>query len=144
MGWAKCEDIACFFDNFPGELMQFKDRFADIYIEPNNDEEAQAAIDSAMALMQEVDLLNWFNGSSCRFEYLTPLFFELFDLFLESEGSMYWHWPNAWNPECTNVWADSRFRDYVDELRLEEYWRHVGEWPAACRPEGDSYVCGQP
>lgn len=142
VGWARCEDIACFFDNFPGELMQFKERFADIYIEPANEAEAQAAIDAAMALVREVDLVNWFNGSACRFDYLTPLFFDLADYARESQGKVYWFWPNTWNPECGNVWADPRFRDYVEELELAEYWRHVGEWPAACRPEGDSYVCG--
>lgn len=141
---AKCEDIACFHDNFPGNLMQFRDRFADIYIEPDSEEEAQAAIDAAMAMVREVDLVNWFNGSSCRFEYMTPLFFELFDYFLENEDRMFWHWPNAWSPECGNVWSDPRFRDYVEELDLPEYWQHVGAWPAACRPEGDSYVCGTP
>lgn len=143
VSWSKCEEFTCLLDNLPRNLAPLRDRFADIYIEPAGQDEARAAIDAAMTLVREIDLvMNWLNSSSCRFEYLTPLFFELFDYFLESEDEVYWHWPNAWNPECGAVWSDPRFRDYVEKLGLPEYWRHVGQWPAACRPEGDSYACG--
>jgi TolB-like protein len=125
---------------------EWEDFFRRLYTAPENEEEADAIIEMAMSSVRETRgmMINWLNGQSCDFEHLTPLFFELTDYVAESEGRVYWHMPNTWNPECTNVWADPRFRDFVDELQLAEYWRHVGVWPAACRPEGEAYVCGQP
>lgn len=144
-------DIDCVFAGvkhaFQGmPVDDFEDFFRRLYTAPENEEDADAIIEMAMSSVRETQgmMLNWLNGSSCNYEHLTPLFFELFDYFLENEGTSYWHWPNAWNPECTNVWSDPRFRDFVDELELAEYWQHVGEWPPACRPDGDSYVCGGP
>ncbi len=144
-------DIDCIFAGVKHALQgmpvdDFEVFFRRLYTAPDNEEEAGAIIEMAMASVRETQgmMLNWLNGSSCNYEHLTPLFFELFDYFLENEGRSYWHWPNAWNPECTNVWSDPRFRNYVDELELAEYWHHVGEWPTACRPDGDSYVCGGP
>jgi TolB-like protein len=142
--WHACEDSACLLERLPADMAQLRPRFEQIYITPASDEEARAAIDSAMALVTEIDLVNWFNGSSCNFEYLTPLFFELFDYFLDNTQRVYWHWPNAFNPECGNVWADPKFTDYVDELGLDEYWREIDAWPQACRPDGDSFTCGPP
>jgi TolB-like protein len=141
--WSRCEDVACLLDNLPGEMVQLRDRLADIYIEPASEAEAQMAIDAAMALTREIDLVNWFSGSACRLEYLTPLFFDVFDYYFENQDEIYWHWPNVWNPECGNVWADPRFKNIVEKFGFVEYWREVG-WPKACRPEGDAYTCGAP
>ena len=124
-------------------MVQLRDRLADIYIEPASEAEAQMAIDAAMALTREIDLVNWFSGSACRLEYLTPLFFDVFDYYFENQDEIYWHWPNVWNPECGNVWADPRFKNIVEKFGFVEYWREVG-WPKACRPEGDAYTCGAP
>jgi TolB-like protein len=142
--WHACDDVACLLERLPPDLEHFRPMFEQIYITPTSDEEARAAIDAAMALVREVDLVNWFNGSSCQFDYLTPLFFELFDYFLDNEQRLYWHWPNAFNPECGNVWADPKFADYVEELGLDEYWRETGAWPDACRPDGESFTCRRP
>ena len=35
------------------------------------------------------------------------------------------------------------FPALMERAGFVEYWREVG-WPPACRPDGDSYVCGQP
>jgi tetratricopeptide (TPR) repeat protein len=142
VNWSNCGgDITCLLDNLPSEMEPLRERFAKIYIEPANEMEAEAAVDAAMELVREIDLVNWFNGSSCQVDYLTPLFYELFDYYVENEGQIYWHMPNTWNPECGRVWSDPRFRDVVEELRLDELWREIG-WPQACQPDGDSFTCG--
>ena len=88
------------------------------------------------------NFVNFFNYAACNFDHLTPLFYELLE-FVKAEGRMgrNWFWANAFGPECGNVWADPRFRDYVEEFDFLEYWQEVG-WAEPCRPDGDSYICG--
>ena len=139
------DDLNCFIDNLPPGFDPLKDSFRQIYAVPANAEEAARAIDTAKTLLDKAPfLVNWLSGSSCRFEHLTPLFFELIDIARERDlMSNVWHWPNVWNPRCANVWGDPRFTDIVEEFGFVEYWREVG-WPEACRPDGESFTCGDP
>ena len=106
-----------------------------IYPVPADADEERAAIDLALQLTEQSGgmLLNWFNGSSCGTEHLTPLFFELWDA--NKTAGQYWHWPNAWQKRCGNVWSHERFPAFVEEVGLVEYWQVAG-WPAARQ------VCG--
>ena len=125
----------------------WEDFFRELYTPPVDDQEAAEKIAMAMAHVRQTEggMVNWLNGSACNYDHLAPLFFELLD-YVKAEGNMGsdWYWPNAWGEECADVWADPRFRDYVEEFGLVEYWRKIDAWPPACRPEGDSFTCGRP
>jgi hypothetical protein len=45
-----------------------------------------------------------------------------------------------WSPEAKALRAHPRFRALVERIGLLDYWRKT-EWPDACRPQGDSFVC---
>lgn len=51
--------------------------------------------------------LNRFNGSACAYDYLTPLFFRLWDRYVEmrEDPAWFWYWPNAWGVLLRCVWA---------------------------------------
>lgn len=125
----------------------WEDFFRRLYTAPENEEQAAAIIEMAISRVRETQGfgVNWLNGSSCNFEHLTPLFFELLE-YVKAEGHMGrdWYFPNSWGEDCVNVWSDPRFRDYVEEFGFVEYWRKLDAWPPACRPEGDSFTCGRP
>ena len=55
---------------------------------------------------------------------------------------MFWFWPNAWNPECGNIWESEAFPRIVEEAGLVEYWR-AKEWADACRPESEGFACSE-
>jgi TolB-like protein len=134
------EDLDCVLDNMPPFMADFIEPFREIYAQPANEEEAEQAIAVAMRLLEQIpDLTNALNASACMFVHLTPLFFEV--AAFSEEKETYWYWPNAWNPNCGDVWAAPEFPAFVDKHGLVEYWREVG-WPEACRPEGDSIACG--
>ncbi len=133
------KDLKCLLDNLPPPIQPFKDRLRAIYSMPANDRDAQTSIDAAMALLSEVPfLVNWFNGTACRYEHLTPLFFEVWDF--ANANDVYWYWPNTWNPECGNVWAAPEFPAFAESAGYLEYWQTVA-WPDVCKPEGESFVC---
>jgi len=73
--------------------------------------------------------------------HLIPAFFMSWDFIQDKDA--YWHWPNAWNADCGNVWSAPEFPAFVADQGLVKYWHEVG-WPAMCQPEGDSVVCGEP
>ncbi len=147
------QDLDCIVAALPGvfpppfDYMLFEgweEFFRQFYRTPANESEAAAAIDMALTKVREQgDFLNWFNGSACNYDHLTPLFFELIDYVKAENRYRQWFWANSWGADCGNVWADPRFRDYVEEFGFVEYWREVG-WPEACRPEDDSFTCGAP
>jgi tetratricopeptide (TPR) repeat protein len=135
------KDLKCLLDNLPPPIQPFKDRLRAIYSEPANDRDAQTSIDAAMALLSEVPfLVNWFNGTACRYEHLTPLFFEVWDF--ANANDVYWYWPNTWNPECGNVWAAPEFPAFAESAGYLEYWQTVA-WPDVCKPQGESFVCAE-
>jgi len=134
------EDLDCLLDNLPPMLAEFRVSFRAIFTEPANEKQAEQAIAAAMQLLEEVpDLTNTFNGTACMFPHLTPLFFEV--AAFSEENETYWYWPNAWNLGCGDVWASPEFPAFADRNGLVEYWRVVG-WPEVCRPEGESFACG--
>lgn len=134
------EDLECRLENLPPPFVPIKDELRKIYTPPNDDEGARAAIDLALSLYEQQPdgLVNWFTGSSCGAEHLTPLFFELWER--NKTIQAFWFWPNVWLEDCGNVWAAPEFEAFVEEAGLVEYWREVG-WPAMCRPEGDGFQC---
>jgi TolB-like protein len=136
-------DLDCMLQQLPPMMRNFEEAFRRIYTEPAGPEGAREAIDLALDLNAQTsgNLVNWFNASLCRYEYLTPLFFEIWEQNQELGG--YWFWPNVWLPNCGNVWSDPRFPGFVEEFGLVEYWHKAG-WPAMCRPVGDGVVCGEP
>ena len=109
--------------------------------------EDEAGRDEAVAMGMQLFAMNpgmstnMLNAIACEADHLTDLFFEVRRA-SEQAGS-YWFWPNAWNLTCGNVWRDPRFVDYVEDYGFVEYW-HVAGWPAMCRPDGDTAVCGEP
>ena len=102
---------------------------------PADDEERAAAVELGMQLfgMNPGMATNMLNATACDADHLTDLFFEVWHA--SNEAQVYWFWPNAWNRTCGNVWADTRFVDYVEEIGLDEYWRVAG-WPTMCRQDG--------
>ncbi len=132
----ECEDgdIDCKFKPFEPMFGPFKDGFRTIYREPANAAEAQESIDSAMEIYHASNgfLVNWFNYTSCEYEHLTPLFFEVWEASKklwevnEDYSDPYWYWPNVWSKECGRVWAHPKFPALVEEVGLVEYWQEVG------------------
>ena len=110
-----------------------------IFSEPDDDRGTQASIDAAMALLADVPfLVNLFNATACKYDHLTPLFFEVWDF--ANANDIYWYWPNTWNPACGNVWAAPEFPAFAESAGYLEY-RQTVVWPDACKPEGESFVC---
>jgi TolB-like protein len=109
---------------------------------PENDEQRQASIDLAtqMLRMNPHEVTNSMNAMACDYDHMTPIFFEAWEI--SNELGSYWFWPNVWRSSCGNVWSAPEFPDFVAEAGLVEYWRQVG-WPAMCRPEGETVVCGE-
>ncbi len=139
----KCgDDLECQLDQLPPPFIRHRDALREIYTLGDNEATAPQAIESAMALLeQDPDLTNWFNASACEHPHLAPLYFRV-KAFSETAGT-YWHWANTWDEACTSVWAHPEFPALMEQAGFVEYWREAG-WPPACRPDGDSYVCGQP
>jgi TolB-like protein len=138
---AACGDnLECIFEQLPPQMQSFEESFRLIYAEPVDAAGAREAIDLALEVNAQAsgNLVNWFNGTACRYDHLTPLFFEIWEQNLELGG--YWYWPNVWLGKCGNVWSDPRFPQFVEEAGFVEYWHEAG-WPAMCRPEGDSVAC---
>ena len=141
---SECDrDIKCILAVMPPPFQQLEPAFESIYADPVSADEAQAAIDLALELTAENPnmLLNWFTGSLCGFEHLTPLFFELWERH-EAFGA-YWFWPNVWMSGCENVWSAPRFPGFVEEQGFVEFWDIAG-WPTMCRRDGENVVCGDP
>jgi len=137
------DDLDCIMKQLPPMMQSFEQPFRLIYAEPVDPAGAREAIDIALDLNAQTsgNLVNWFNGTACRYEHLTPLFFEIWDQ--NQELQAYWFWPNVWLPRCGKVWSDPHFPKFVEEAGFVEYWQEVG-WPPMCQPNGDSAVCGDP
>jgi len=140
---ALCQgELDCVLDNFPAEFAPFREQLKSIYATPTDGAEAQQAVETAVRLveMSQGAALNWFNGSTCAYDHLTPLFFRLWDQ--SRENHWFWFWPNAWSEDCANVWESDEFPRVLEEAGLVEYFK-AKKWPDACRPEGQSFSCSQ-
>ncbi len=136
------EDLECMLDQLPPPFVRHRDALREIWTLADNDATAPQAIEAAMTLLQQdPDLTNWFNIAACEQPHMAPLYFRVRD-FSRTAGT-YWHWANSWGEDCKHVWAHQDFPALMERAGFVEYWREVG-WPPACRPDGDSYVCGQP
>jgi hypothetical protein len=155
----QCEgDLECFLtslgnDPFMGEMVRgpLAAPFRKIYTSPENTEQKEASITTAMQLVESFNGfgLNWFNGSACAFEHLTPLFFRLWTGHVEfrsDEPSEWnnWFYPNGWGHRCHQVWEHEEFPAYLEDAGLIEYYR-AKQWPDACRPDdqGDGFSCSK-
>jgi TolB-like protein len=131
---------------FPPSLVDELDTLLLITREPANDEDLRESIDAAIALHDSdpENMVNSLNLMACRSRHLTPMFFELWEAHKQHHGTGRFNWyrPNVWMGECSDVWSDPRFPDYVRDEGLDEYWRTVG-WPEFCQPRGDDFVCGR-
>ena len=139
----ECEegDLECYIASLPPDFQPFADDFRIIYRIPANDAEREESLQLAYRRLDDTpDLMNWFNGTACQFEHLTPLFFHTWEHAKEGHG--FWFHANAWFKECTTVHSQPEFIDYVKDNGFDEYWRKAG-WPAACQPQGDSFACGR-
>ena len=72
------------------------------------------------------------------FDHLTPMYPVLWDS--AQEKQMFWFWPNAWYPECGNVWESEEFPRIVEEAGLVEYWE-AKHWSDTCRPIDKDFSC---
>ena len=45
-----------------------------------------------------------------------------------------------WQPELAPVHRDPRFKVFLEQVGLPQYWRVYG-WPDSCKPEGESFSC---
>ncbi len=119
-------DVECLLENLPPYFEPFSDQFAVIYRKPANSAEAEESIEAAMALFYATggELLNLFNGTSCQFQHLVPVFFMVWEA--NKELNKYWYWPNAWNPSCASVWSHPKFPAFAEEVGYIEYWQEVG------------------
>ena len=135
------EDLECMLDNLYPPHQPYKDRLRTVYREPADTAEAQESIDVAMQVFHEDPEIftNWFNGSACEVEHLTPLFFMVWEG--SRERGSYWFWPNVWGDNCNNVYSTQEFPEFVESVGLVEYWRRAG-WPDACQPQGEGFACG--
>jgi TolB-like protein len=137
-------DLECRLRNLPPPFVPFAERLREIYTPPADDADQRAKIDLAMSLHRERpgQWVNWLNHSACNFDHLTSLFFEIWEQNQDPESQGYWFWPNVWNAQCGNVWADPRFPGWAAEVMLVDYWRVAG-WPPMCREQGTEVVCGE-
>jgi len=136
------KDLECFLENLPEPYSPFRGQFRIVYTAPETPEDVLRSSETAMELFHMAPdmTINWFNATSCEFDHLTPLFFELWKH--NQEIGAYWYWPNVWLTRCGNVWGSPEFPAFVEESGLVEYWRAKG-WADACRPEGEGFICGQ-
>jgi len=136
------KDLDCVLDNLPSDFAPFREQLKSIYAAPGSETEGQQAIDTAMRLveMSQGVALNWFTGSACNYDHLSPLFFRLWDK--SQENHWFWYWPNAWRKDCANVWESDEFPRVLEEAGLVEYFK-AKKWPDACRPDGESFSCSQ-
>lgn len=134
-------ELECMLDNLPPPFKQFENQFREIYPKPADEEAQRRAINLALSMQREHPnfLTSNFMASSCWFDHLTPLFFELWQQNKEVGG--FWFWPNVWGGRCENIWAAPEFEAFVEEAGLVEYWREVG-WPPMCRPDESGVECG--
>ena len=133
------EDLECFLDTLESMFQADKDQMDQlrvVYTVPENQEQRDASLGAARALLKEnPEAKNWFSASACNNEYLTPLFFDAY------RAEAYWYWPNAWNGSCGRVHRMQESKNLVEEAGLIEYWRQFG-WADACRPLGeDDFIC---
>ncbi len=126
-------------DLVPGPLLEYLDELRIAHRIPENEEQLAESIAVAQHVLAETGYINWFNGTACMFDHLTPLFFDAWDA-VEHESD--WYSPNVWLPTCGNVWSTDQFKVWADEQGLVEYWRRFG-WPDYCKPEGDSFACAE-
>jgi TolB-like protein len=138
---AQCrEDLDCLIDNLPPELQEYRDLLKVAYATPQDEQQAEQAVNAAIEILQASQWINWANASACWFDHLTPVFFAAWDM-VEHETD--WYWPNVWGSQCGNVWAAPEFKTLIDEQGMLDYWREQG-WADYCRPEGDSFICEEP
>ncbi len=135
------EDLDCFMASLPGMFKPLAADFRVIYRIPENAEQAQESLELAIRRLDEVpELTNWFSGSACRFEHLTPLFFHAWER--ANEGHAGWFFANSWGEHCETVQSQPEFLTYVEDAGFVEYWRKVG-WPAVCQPREAGFACGR-
>lgn len=123
----------------PPPLPEYLDELRVAYRNPESEEQVAESIAAARRVLAAIGTasINWFNGTACMFDHLTPLFFDAWDA-VEHEAE--WYGPNVWLPTCGNVWTTDKFKIWADEQGLVEYWRTFG-WPDYCKPDGDSFAC---
>ncbi len=113
---------------------------------PESAAQADESLAAARRAFEQLPWINWFNVSACWEDHLTPLFFDVWELW-ETVGyeelEQHWYWPNVWLPTCGNVWNSDEFKVWANERGLVEYWRAKG-WPDYCEPDGDTFSCEQP
>ncbi len=133
------QDFECWIDDelIRPWLLEYLDEMRIAYRIPENEAQLVESIAAARHVLAESEDINWFNGTACMFDHLTPLFFDAWDA---SQHAGYWYAPNVWLPTCGNVWRTDRFKTWADEQGLVEYWRRFG-WPDYCKPQGDSFTC---
>ncbi|MDX1459683.1 MAG: hypothetical protein R3348_01335, partial [Xanthomonadales bacterium] len=141
------KDLECVYENLPPPIKPFEAQLRTVYTTPADEAGQELAIETAMQLLEMSGgmLLNWFNGSACRFEHLEPLFYRLWDWHIEnSEAWNAWWWPNTWKPHCSHIWEDPRFDKVLEQAHLVEYYR-AKAWPDACRPNdnGEGFSCSK-
>jgi TolB-like protein len=151
MARAACGDnLECRLSALPADFAPFADQMRAIYTAPESEEQQETSIQTAVDLvnMSNGMVLNWFNGSACNFDHLTPLFFRLWDRYVEimetGEQRWFWFWPNAWRGNCFRVWEHQDFPRVLEQAGMVEYFR-AKAWPDACKPdeEGDGFSCSK-
>jgi TolB-like protein len=135
-------DVDCFIENLPPPFNQASERMREVYSPPETPEQARAKRDLAIEMMTqfETGALNFFNATACNYEHLTDLYPPMWDA--AQEIQMFWFWPNAWRPECGNIWESEGFPRIVEEAGLVEYW-NAKEWADACEPKGEGFACSE-
>ncbi|MEE8496535.1 MAG: hypothetical protein V3S21_08655 [Xanthomonadales bacterium] len=83
---ARCDfDLDCVLDELIPEPDPIKDQLRQIYTLPATLEDLEVALQLAASLLRENPVLvNWFNGASCWYDHLTPLFFETWEIAQET------------------------------------------------------------
>jgi TolB-like protein len=134
-------DPDCVLEEIPPHFQPFKIQLRQIISAPATPSELEASLQLAEDLLRESPwMVNLFNGMSCWYDHMTPLFFKTWEI--NEETGDYWYWPNLWLKSCANVWESEAFPAFAEQVGLVAYWRAKG-WPDACRPEGESFMCGQ-
>jgi TolB-like protein/tetratricopeptide (TPR) repeat protein len=119
------------------ELME---QFVDLWTKPDTSEEKQNKNADLISLLKKYpELVNFYLWQTCKFEHLTPAFFQFKDV--ADKAKAHWYWPTVWHTDCKNIWSSPEFPTFVESNGLVEYWREVG-WPEMCWPEGESFTCG--
>lgn len=139
---SECDfEIDCVLDEMPPPMQSIRAELKQIMTSPETLKDLEASLQLAIDILNEKPwMVNLFNGVSCWYDHLTPLFFSTWEYAKKSDA--FWFWPNTWAKSCGNIWGSEAFPAFAEDVGLVDYWQAKG-WPDACQPTGESFECSE-